>query len=221
MDRTQAFLRTLAYFSQLDAKAIQDIATRGHSRAFEPNEVLTLEGDPCTAVYLVVEGAVRIYKLSLEGREQVIDRLGPGRLFHLVPLFDGGGNPACASAATRVTALVFTRTEFLDIVTSHAPVALAILQDFSRRLRRFAGLIEDLSLRTASARLAKLLLEQAGAGSEAPRRLTQQEMATYVGTVREVVGRSLARFQREGVIRLERQRIVIVDKARLREIAGV
>ena len=218
---TLAFLCEMPYFARLDHRVMQEIATRAYRRIYQPGELLSLEGEPCTVVHVVIEGTVRIYKVSLEGREQVMDRLGPGRMFHLVPVFDGGGNPASADAATRVAVLVFPRDEFLDIVATHSSVALAILRDFAERLRHFTGLIEDLSLRTATGRLAKLLLEQAGVGDEAPRRLTQQEMAAHLGTVREVVGRALARFQRDGLVRLERHRIIIVDREGLRKIATV
>jgi len=221
VDQTLAFLSGLPYFAQLDHEVIGEIATRGHHRIYQPKEILSLEGEPCRAVHIILEGVVRIYKVSPEGREQVIDRLGPGSMFHLVPVFDGGADPASADAVTEVVALVFPRDDFRDIVATHPSVALAILRDFAGRLRRFTTLIEDLSLRTVAGRLAKLLLDQAKANDETSRRLTQYEMATHLGTVREVVGRTLAQFEREGLIRIERHRILIVDRERLREIADM
>jgi CRP-like cAMP-binding protein len=100
-------------------------------------------------------------------------------------------------------------------VRQHPTVAIAVLADFAAKLRHTAALVEDLSLRTVGARLAKLLLTQAAEKEAAPRRMTQREMAAQLGTVREVVGRALAELEREGLIRMERHRIVIMNRSGL------
>lgn len=208
-------LRKLPFFSEFSEDELAEMVSRAHERTFRRGEVILLEGEAPQAVYFIVHGQVRIYRLSPEGREQVLKRLGPGEAFNLVPVLDGGPNPSSAMAWTDVTVYVIERSHFVQIVREHPAVAMAILTDFAAKLRHMTALVEDLSLRTVGARLAKLLLTQAAEGEAAPRRMTQQEMAAQLGTVREVVGRALAELEREGLIRMERHRIVIVDRSGL------
>jgi CRP/FNR family transcriptional regulator len=190
-------------------------------RVYAPGETVILEGDPCQAVYFIVEGQVRIYRLSPEGREQVLKRLGPGGAFNLVPALDGGTNPSSVMAWTQVTLYAIERDHFLQMIHEHPALAGAILADFAAKLRHMTALVEDLSLRTVGGRLAKLLLSQAVEKETVPRRVTQQEMAAQLGTVREVVGRTLAELEREGLIHMERHRIIIVNRAGLEAKASL
>jgi CRP/FNR family cyclic AMP-dependent transcriptional regulator len=203
------------FFSELSEDELAEVASCVQERTFRRGEVILLEGEAPQAVYFVVHGQVRIYRLSLEGREQVLKRLGPGAAFNFVPVLDGGPNPSSAMAWTDVTVYAIERGHFIQLVRKHPALAAAILTDFAAKLRHMTALVEDLSLRTVGARLAKLLLTQAAEKEAAPRRMTQQEMAAQLGTVREVVGRALAELEREGLIRMERHRIVIVDRSSL------
>ncbi len=213
--QTTEFLRGLPLFQGLDDSAVEEISRLAQRLSYGPGQLIGLEGEPCTAVYFVAQGWVKVYKLSLEGREQVLTRLGPGDSLYLVPAFDGGPNPASAETLTKAVLYAFRREDFLWVVRRHPQMALAVLQDFAAKLRHLTALVEDLSLRTVEGRLAKLLLDLAAEGDVAPRRMTQQEMAAQLGTVREVVARALAELEREGLIRKERHRIVITDRAGL------
>lgn len=214
METTES-LRVLPLFQVLDDAAVAEISRLAQRRSYAPGQLIGLEGEPCTVVYFVARGWVKVYKLSLEGREQVLTRLGPGQSLYLVPAFDGGPNPASAEALTEVILYAFRRDDFLWIVHRHPQVALTALQDLAAKLRHLTALVEDLSLRTVEGRLAKLLLNLAAETDEAPRRMTQQEMAAQLGTVREVVGRILVELEGDGLIRKERHRIVIVDRVGL------
>jgi CRP/FNR family transcriptional regulator len=208
-------LRKLPFFSELGEDELTKVASRVHERTFRRGEVILLEGEAPRAVYFIVHGQVRIYRLSLEGREQVLKRLGPGEAFNLVPVLDGGPNPSSAMAWTDVTVYAIERSHFLQMMREHPALAVAVSADFAAKLRHMTALVEDLSLRTVGARLAKLLLTQAAEKEAAPRRMTQQEMAAQLGTVREVVGRALAELEEEGLVRKERHRIVIVNRSGL------
>ena len=203
------------FFSEFGEDELAEVVPYVHERTFRRGEVILLEGEAPQAVYFIVHGQVRIYRLSPEGREQVLKRLGPGGAFNLVPVLDGGPNPSSATAWTDVTAYAIERGHFLQMVREHPALAGAVLTDFAAKLRHMTALVEDLSLRTVGGRLAKLLLTRATEEEEVPRRMTQQEMAAQLGTVREVVGRALAELEREGLIRLERHRIVIVHRSGL------
>jgi CRP/FNR family transcriptional regulator, cyclic AMP receptor protein len=206
------FLRSLTYFAGLPLPAVAELAGRASERSYARGELVILEGEPPQAAYFVLGGQARVFKLSAEGRIQSLDRLGPGEAFNLVPVFDGQDNPASVEAVNALTLCIISRPVLLEAVRRYPALAEAFLADLAARLRRLAGLVEDLSFRTVRGRLARFLVRQA---QEPGRRLTQAEMAAELGTVRDVVGRLLAEFQDEGLISIERHRIMIRDRARL------
>lgn len=217
MDRIEPYLAQHPYFRDLDRRQIVAIARHATLRTLLRGEVLALEGEPCTTVYLVLEGRVRALKMSPQGREQVVRELRPPQAIYLVPALDGGPLPATTRAATRATLVAFHRDAMVRLLSQYPSVAMQVLHDMAGRLRRFTSLIEDLSLRTVPERLAKLLIERA----ESPdsRRITQQEMAVQLGTVREVVARALAQFEAQGWIHVQRGTIEILDLGALRDVA--
>lgn len=204
-------------FSGLDVQALDRVAAVARRRRFERGEFLFLEGEPCRAIYFIVRGRVRVSKVSAEGREQVLALLGPGDGLNLVPLFDGGPNPASAQALTEVEVWAFSCPDFRRLVEEFPQVARNILADFAAKLRFLVGLVEDLSFRTVGARLARFLLSREAVAPG--RRWTQEEIAAHLGTVREMVGRVLRIWREEGLIRQERGRIVILDRAALEKKA--
>jgi len=188
------------------------MARVAYARTYAAGEVVMFEGDPCEAVYFVLEGQVRVYRLSAAGREQVLTRLGPGSTFNAVPPFESGGvNHATVEAVTPVTLYIMTSADFLRLVGECAELALAILRDFATRLNHLTDLVEDLSLHTVRGRLARFLLEHADVGG-VTRRWTQEEIAAHLGTVRDTVGRTLRAFADAGLVRMHRQRIVLLDR---------
>ncbi|MBI2857294.1 MAG: Crp/Fnr family transcriptional regulator [Chloroflexi bacterium] len=213
------FLRLLPYFSTLPPAEIERIARDTVERTFDRGEVLFTEGEPCRGLYAVKSGLVRVFKSSPEGREQVMLIAKSGDSFNDIPVFDGGPNPASAAALELSTVLIIPRETVLSLVKD-CPPARAIIKLFSTRLRYLTNLVSDLSFRSVLSRLAKVLLEVAVAeGGPAPtRRLTQEEMAAMVGTVRDVIGRALRLLEKEGAIRLQRERIIVVDPEKLRQI---
>lgn len=213
---TIGFLKGIPYFAGLSPQALTDLAARASQRTYARREIIVLEGEPGRAVYFVVSGQVRVFKLSPEGREQVLDRLGPGGVLNLVPAFDGGPNPASAEAVNVATLYAIPVEDLRVAVRRNPALADAFLADLAARLRRLAELVADLSFRTVRARLARFLLRQA---QERGRRLTQAEMAAELGTVRDVIGRTLVDFQNEGLIRMDRHRIVIVNRKGLESYA--
>ena len=230
-------LRRITLFSRLSDEALARVAGVAHARTYAPGETVIFEGDPCQAAYFVAEGQVRVYRLSPGGREQVLARLGPGQTFNTVPPFQPGSiNHATVEALTAVTLYVIVCEDFRRLVGQCAELALVILQDFADRLDHLTNLVEDLSLRTVRGRLARFLLERAspaqpsspaGRRADGPpqsepgqdgdvvqvaRGWTQEEIATHLGTVRDMVGRTLRAFADAGLVRMERQRIVLLDR---------
>lgn len=205
-------LRGVSLFAGLSDDTVDRIAGLSYVRTYAPGEIVIFEGDPCEAVYFVVSGQVRVYRLSPGGREQVLARLGPGQSFNTVPPFKPAGvNHACVQALVLTDVYVIPCDDFRRLAGECRELAFAMLRDFAERLDHLTGLVEDLSLRTVRGRLARFLLEHADLGG-VTRRWTQEEIAAHLGTVRDMVGRTLRAFADAGLVQMERQRIVLLDR---------
>jgi CRP/FNR family cyclic AMP-dependent transcriptional regulator len=213
-------LRRISLFTDLPQETLARLGRVAIRRTYEADEIIILEGAPCRAAYFVAEGHVRASRISSEGREQVLARLGAGQGFNTVPPFQPCGvNHATVRAVDEVTAYAVTKEDFLRLVSEDARLALALLQDFADRLDHLTDLVEDLSLRTVRGRLARFLLEQAEAG-EITATWTQAEIAARLGTVREMIGRTLRAFADADLIQIDRQRIVLLNREGLEAEAG-
>jgi CRP-like cAMP-binding protein len=205
-------------FEKLSDSALQRIALNVHKRSFSAGQVIVLAGDPSRAVYLVVKGTVRVQRLSPEGREYVLHTLGPGQSFNLVSALDGGYNLATVSALTDVETYVVPCDVFHRMVRDHPEVAQTLLKHLASRIRVLSDAVEDLALHTVRTRLARCLLSSTK-GDAPPKYWTQGELAAHIGTVRDVVGRTLRTFMQEGLIQREQGRVVVTDVAGLRREA--
>ena len=219
-------LSKLPLFSRLGDDALLEIAPYIQERTFSPGQAIVLEGEPCQAVYFVAQGVVRTGRLSPEGREQVLAYLGPGEPFNLVPALDGGPTLATVDAVTDATLYTISCERLREIMRDHHGVALAVMERLGAEVRRLSDMVEDLALHTVRTRLARFLLTHASAelggvvdGPQPPKRWTQEELAAQIGTVRDVVGRALRTFADDGLIRRERGRLVVVDRAGLERAA--
>jgi CRP/FNR family transcriptional regulator len=205
-----AFLHRVDYFQDLAEPDLRRLVALSVELRLSPGQVLFFEGEACRGMYVVYQGRVRVYKASPDGREQVLTVAREGQSFAEVPVFDGGPNPASADAMEASTVYLFPRDELLSLVRSSPEIALGVLRVFAQRLRRMTLLVEDLSFRHVTSRVAKLLLQSAREPSDSGQRLTQQEMAAMIGTAREVVARSLRTLEQQGAIQMQRGQVVIV-----------
>ncbi len=214
-------LARVPIFSDLSDAELKFLSDRAVTRPHASGELIFSEGDPCTGLYIVESGDVRIFKTSAGGREQVLTVEHAGSSVAELPIFDGGAYPASASAATECILLFIRRNDFRALCLEHPEVALKVLRMVGLRLRRLVGIIEELSFTTVRHRLAALLLRLAhDAGTTSGRAqfkidASNQELASQIGTVRELVSRNLSRFQAEGLIAMDGKNITIPDLARL------
>jgi CRP-like cAMP-binding protein len=214
-------LQQVEPFAELSAGARRALAGVARVLGFESGQLMMLEGDLDAPVFYVLSGTARVFRTSLEGREQTVIHLGPGEAFNMPSAFvPGNGAPASAAAIGRVELLSIPRDDFRRVVSGTPEIALAVLRDFADKLRYLTDLTRDLGLYTVRARLARFLLslhDPSRAGSvsrsdgSAPVRWTHQEIAAQIGTVREVVSRTMRAFVKDGLIKLDRHRVVILD----------
>jgi CRP/FNR family transcriptional regulator len=215
-------LRQILYFRVLPLEDISEVVRALRIRRFENGEVVFRRGDSCEGLHIVLSGRVRTVIASADGREQVLKVFGPGRTFADISVFDDEPLPADAVAIAGSSIAVLPRTHVIDLLKRHPDAAIEVIRLFASRLRAYKHLVEDLSLRSVAGRVAKLLIDRAS-GVETlveesrTQRLTytQDEIASMVGSVREVVQRALKAFEHAGLVEIDRGRIHVIDVAAL------
>jgi CRP/FNR family transcriptional regulator len=213
----------ISLFSGLNAGEIESITQLLIERRYAAGDMLFWEGEPCAGMFLIVQGTVKIFKTSPSGRELVIGmETGPSSVAEL-PLFDGGPYPASVRTVTDVVTYFINKEDFQRVCRAHPDITLKILATVGRRLRHLVATIESITFGSVTRRLARFLLDMSrDAGADAfPLPVTHQELASRLGTVREVVSRNLMRFRATGLIRVEEHQLTILDRAGLeREAEG-
>ena len=215
------FLKSIPYFSGLSTDELDSIRKSIFERTTERGEIILLEGESAKELYFIVSGAVKLFKTSAEGKEQILSIVRPGESFGDVPVFDGGPSPISAQAMVPIALYGIRKSDLETILREYPRVALNVISVLADQVRHFMSLVEDLSFKHVIDRVAKILLEYASDGTGSRPRLTQQEMAAMAGTAREMIGRSLKALEEDGLIRLDRNRIVITNNEALKELAGV
>lgn len=215
------FLKSTTYFSGVALAELESIRKLVFERTADRAEMVFLEGEPAANLYFVASGAVKVFKTSAEGKEQILSIVRPGESLNEVPVFDGGPNPASARTMGPVLLYGIKRNDMEAVLKGYPQIALNVIKVLAKRVRHLVSLVEDLSFKHVIGRVAKILLEHMGGEMGPPPRLTQQEMAAMAGTAREVVGRSLKALEEQGAIKLDRHRIVIRDKEALQQVTQV
>jgi CRP/FNR family transcriptional regulator len=204
--------------SNLSPVELQSLATRTVRKLFAAGEWLFSEGEPCNGLHIVARGRVRIFKTSMNGREQVLAVQGPGSTVAELPVFDGGAYPASVIALEDTEIAFISRRDFQAFCMEHPEVALKVLAVVGSRLRRLVGIIEELSFTTIRQRLASTLLKLAQTEGKKTERGVEfrlpgshQELANQLGTVRELISRNLMRLQAEGLLEVDAREVIVKD----------
>jgi len=209
-------------FQGLPKDQIDDLSMIVTDQSFHKGEIIFSEGDEGTGFYVVITGRVKIFKLSFEGKEQILHIFGPGEIFGEVPVFTGENFPANAEIMEESRIFFFPRDSLLALIKRNPSLALNMLAILSRRLRRFAALIDDLSLKEVPGRLAAYLLylsvQQKGS-KELELTVTKGQLASLLGTIPETLSRILGKMASQGLIGSDGPRIRILDPDGLRELA--
>jgi CRP/FNR family transcriptional regulator len=226
---TVRVLAGLPSFAGVNANTIRKVASRCRPMTRRAGENLFMEGDPCRGLYILAAGRLKCYRASAEGREQILKVLErPGEIFCTTAAFSTGSHIVTADAMTD-TALHVIDVETMRRVALEEPtVTLALISSAGDQMRGLVGLADDLSLKTATTRVAKLLCQRAreegqrgGKDIRLPRdSLREDEIAAMVGTVRVHVSRSFKALAKMGAITLTRDVIRIADLEALERLAG-
>jgi CRP/FNR family cyclic AMP-dependent transcriptional regulator len=215
-------LASIPYFAQVDAQTLSAIAGSATRRSYTADQVVLLEGEPSSGLFVVQEGWLKSVKTSPEGREQVLRVVGPGDVFNAIGALASPTNPGTVITLEPATVWILQRENLLRLLEEHTGLAWMVIQALAERVQQLMSQVEDLSLRSVEARLARLILEEATGESFIRQRWdTQAEMAARLGTVLDVLNRALRRLAADGVIKVERHRILILDQEQLAAIADL
>lgn len=209
------------YFREVSSGVVEALAAAALRRDFEPGEMIFIEGERSAGLWIVERGRVKIFKLSIEGREHILHLLGPGDSFNDVSAFDGGPTPANAGALSAVSAWLIPSQHLRAAVERNTQLALAVIGGMSQRLRAVVQQVEDLALYSVQTRLSRFLLSRAGDPALQGPGITRAAIAAHLATTPETVSRALRALEEAGAIRFDRHRIVIVDEELLHSLAMV
>ena len=222
-DKTAIFKQT-ELFRDLEDDVLQILARRAIEKRLERNEILFLEGDDAAGLFVIAEGSVRAFRTSPDGREQVIHVERAVTTIAEIPVFDNGKYPSTVAAEETTKVYFLDTREVRKLCLLYPQIALAATSLLAKRLRRCAELVEMLSLREVGQRLAHLFFEEASAngkptadGIRFRQKLTHNQLAARIGTVREVVTRALYRLQSQGLIITEGKEVIVPN---LETLAG-
>ncbi|SDB01908.1 transcriptional regulator, Crp/Fnr family [Desulfonatronum thiosulfatophilum] len=216
-------LGKMPVFQGLSTQQLQALANIAEPIRYQPGDLIFSEGDPAAGFFLVLSGQVKVFKMSFDGKEQVLHFVGPDEIFAEVPVYSGGAYPANAAALRETKTFFFPRAAIRRLLAKDPNLAMNMLADLSKRLRQLTRLVENLSLKESPARLAAYLLH---AGSELVRAdeveldVTKGQLATLLGTTPETLSRTLKKMSENGVIEVHGRTIRLLDKAALEDMAA-
>lgn len=218
-------LKRTALFNELDDATLRVLAEHAVPRHYQKDEVLFLAGEEAHGLFVIVSGSVRAFR-EYEGREQVIHVERAGATIAEVPVFDDGAYPSTVAAEEDTDTLFLHKRDVRRLSLQHPAIPLAAVKVLASRLRRCAELVEALSLKEVGQRVARFLVSEArrhgqltNAGVCLTLTQTNQQIAARVGSVREVISRTLSRLQHDGLIVLQDRKLTIPDVEALSSFA--
>ncbi|HBX69519.1 MAG TPA: hypothetical protein DEH25_09100 [Chloroflexi bacterium] len=215
-------LQDCRYFRGASESILLELASGTHLNRYETGEIIFREGEPCGGLHIVQNGNVKLYKISPNGREMIMRTFGDGDSFNEVPVFDGSSNPISVAALSQSKIWIVSCEVICQAMQKHPEMSQAIILNLSKNLRMLIGLVEELSFFQITNRLARLIYQlpdEQLLGDDHNRRLTQDELAARLGTVREVVARALKELERSGAIKIVHRQIQVTNESVLKDWA--
>ncbi len=215
-------LANVPLFKGLAQKQLDELAMVLTDQEFGRGQEIFAEGDPGVGFYVLITGQIKIYKLSLEGREQILHVFGPGEPFAEAAVFSGDSFPAYAMALVKSRVFFLPRDAFMDLITKSPSLAMNMMASMSMRLKKFAGMIESLSLKEVPSRLASHLIFLSAQQDDADQlqlNISKAQLASLMGTIPETLSRIFAKMSKNGYIKSEGATIKIINREGLEDLA--
>ncbi|WP_373501361.1 Crp/Fnr family transcriptional regulator [Desulfococcus sp.] len=224
MDTIITVIRSVPIFSGLDGDEMEALLRIAVDRRYSRGELIFSDGDHADGFYVVAEGKVKIFKMSFDGKEQILHIFGPGEPVGEVPVFSGKSFPANAQAITACRLIFFPRKAIVALVTEKPSLALNMLAVLSMRLRQFTVQIENLSLKEVPERLAAYLMylaREQDAVESVQLDISKGHLASLLGTIPETLSRIFAKMSGDGLIEVNGREIRLMDREGLADLAGL
>ncbi|EIW00188.1 Crp/Fnr family transcriptional regulator [Thermoanaerobacter siderophilus] len=219
------YLKKVPYFNELEDKSLEEIHKISTINFFKKGSIIFMEGEKGEAIYFVKSGKVKISKTSSIGKEYIIKIMEKGDIFAESILFAGGEYPATAEAIEDSEVIMLKNQDIENLILKNSEIALSIIKLMAKRLKNVSYIIENLALRDSIGRTASVLLtfaKERGVnvkeGILLNLNLNRQDLANIIGISRETVTRVLSQMDKEGIIKLNRNKVIIKDIERLREM---
>jgi CRP/FNR family transcriptional regulator len=222
MEKILQIISRIPIFNGLPQSHLHEIKHIAINKHFDKGEFIFAEGDQGSGFFVVVEGQVKIFKLSSEGKEQILHIFGPGEPFGQVAMFAGHLFPANAASITKSHLLFFPRQAFVALIAGDPQLAMQMLAVMSKRLRQFTIQIESLSLKEVPGRLASYLIylaHEQQKEDEVTLPISKGQLASLLGTIPETLSRIFARMNSQGFIEVDGPIIRLINRAGLEELA--
>ncbi|CUS82486.1 CRP/FNR family transcriptional regulator, anaerobic regulatory protein [Candidatus Kryptonium thompsonii] len=219
------FLRNVSIFEELPERDLARIASLGTRKIFSKGSVILMEDEIGSALFIIIDGKVKVSRLDETGKEVILSILGPGEVFGEMSLLDGMKRSATVSALTDTEVLIIYRDDFLNLLNKHPQIAISLLKELTQRLRKADMQIKSLSLKDAQGRVGCVLIMLADdlgkmyKGHVIVEGLpTQQDLANMAGTSRETVSRILSKFEKMGLIKIEGRNLIILEYEKMKRM---
>ena len=222
MDKILNIISTIPLFKGLPEDQMVAIRKIALEKEFNKGEIIFSEGDEGNGFFVIAEGRVKIFKLSTEGKEQILHIFGPSQPFGEVPVFAGQKFPANAQAIEKTRVLFFLRISIVNLISANPSLALNMLAVMSKKLRQFAVQIENLSLKEMPARLASYLLRHADEQNQDDviiLKISKGQLASTLGTIPETLSRMFAKLSGKNLISVDGKKITLLDRRGLEDLA--
>jgi len=220
--KTIQLLSKIPLFTGLSSQHLEALADITVEQEFKQGQTIFSEGEEAAGFYILISGRIKIFKLSSEGKEQILHIFGPGEIFGEVPMFEGRYFPANAETLGKSLLFFFSRKSFIEIIKREPSLAMNMIAALSRRLRQLSHLIEDLSLKEVPGRLSAYLLylsDRADGAADLELDISKGLLASLLGTIPETLSRIFNKMSNQGLIRIKGRKIRLLNKKALKELA--
>ena len=209
-------------FKGLAKEQLDEVVNSMADQTFDRGQTVLSEGEVAEGFFVLVQGKVKIFKLSTEGKEQILHFVGQGESFGEVPMFSGGRFPASAETTEKSRIFFFPRAAFLNLIGTDPTLAMNMLADLSKRLRQMTRLVEELSLKEVPSRLAAyiLYLSSENESDDVGLDITKGQLASLLGTIPETLSRILGKMSAQKVISVQGRKLKILDRTILEDLAA-
>ena len=220
-------LKEIPMFSELSSAQLNNVTAIGEIKKFKKNQILFHTDELYRGFYILLEGTVKVFKLSKDGKETILHLVKPSQVFADIPLFEGKNYPVSAQALEESELLFFESISFIQMLEHNSKISLKMLSGFAKRMKQLTQKIEELSSKEVTSRLAEYILQEIkNSGTEKlpepfiKLTVSKTAIAGYLGTITETLSRALKKLQDEKIIRVQGKKIFVGNYKKLKTLAG-